>query len=243
MTLQQPHYYQCNNTSRTRLGEMLTARGHGDSEVSEHESGKLRRRGVICEQRLKPAAPRALCAPSQGSRPEELPSQRRAQPRLLRIISSCKRRASLQEHSPAPRGTPPSLQGDLTQKKKKKRCEVTAAPPAAHSTGQVGDAAGLGVQTSPKQHLHTTPCCPQGWCGVKGMAAATSRHHPSIPQIPPTLTPREAPGERLQAAGADPAPQGQGPWCCPAWRCRAAHFRANKRPQKVPSSALLSSQR
>lgn len=99
------------------------------------------------------------------------------------------------------------------------------------------------MQTSPQQHLHTTPCCPRGWRGVKGTAAVTSRHHPSISQIPPTLTPREAPGERLQAAGADPAPQGQGPWCCPAWRCGTAHFRANKRPQTVPSSVLLSSQR
>lgn len=76
---------------------------------------------MICEQRLKPAAPGAVRAPSQGSRPEELPSQRRAQPGLLRIISSYKRRASLQEHSPAPKGTPPSLQGGLAQKKKKKQ--------------------------------------------------------------------------------------------------------------------------
>lgn len=150
---------------------------------------------MICEQRLKPAAPGALCAPSQGSRPEELPSQRRAQPRLLRIISSCKRRASLQEHSPAPRGTPPSLQGDLTQKKKRKDARSLLRRLLRTARGRWVMLRGWACKPAPSSTSTPPPAAPKDGVGLRARLLQPAGITPAYPK-----SPRRSPRGRLRAS-------------------------------------------
>lgn len=65
------------------------------------EGGKAS--GDLCNSSVqKPAVFGALRAHSQRARPEEFAFQRRAEPGLLKIISSCNHRATLQEYNSAP---------------------------------------------------------------------------------------------------------------------------------------------